>query len=186
MKKTAILILSLFAATSCVTIPKGVPPEVLLLRDKCVANPTEETCQACLAADGNQEECANSMGLAYLAQNNPDKAIEYFQIATIINPKYTEAYVNLGVVYYKQYKLDLAIQTLKTALTLDPTSQMSLVGLTLANFQKATSAKTKAEVITALREADKYAKLLKGLYPAFPGVDNTIATIEKYLKKLEG
>lgn len=62
----------------------------------------------------------NNLGNTYVMQGRVGEAMEEFQIALRLNPKYVEAHNNLGATYAEQGRLNEAIEEFQTALRLNP------------------------------------------------------------------
>jgi tetratricopeptide (TPR) repeat protein len=77
----------------------------------------------------------NGMALAnQAASGDEDKTIEYLKTAISYDPKLTEAYDNLGRIYYGREDMDHAQEYFEKALALDPnlsTAQLSLAWINL-------------------------------------------------------
>ena len=70
--------------------------------------------------DSNFAPVYNHLGLAYQALNKPKTEVAwYFKVATDINPNYTEAYANLGKIYYQMGHYDKAEKYCLKALSID-------------------------------------------------------------------
>ena len=77
----------------------------------------------------------NGMALAIQASSgDEDKTIEYLKMAISYDPKLTQAYVNLGRIYYGRQDFDHAQEYFEKALKLDPnltSAQLSLAWINL-------------------------------------------------------
>jgi len=62
------------------------------------------------------------LGLCYAHQDKMDKAIKLFKEALEINPAFVAAHINIAQAYKETGEVYLAVQHLKTALSLDPTN----------------------------------------------------------------
>jgi len=62
----------------------------------------------------------NNLGDMYYRHQQPEKAIEEFQKAIELNPRYAAAYHNLANVYHSQKKYQLAIENYQKATSINP------------------------------------------------------------------
>jgi tetratricopeptide (TPR) repeat protein len=62
----------------------------------------------------------NHLGMAFMEQENFDRAIVHYNKALEINPGFANVYYNLGYVFFKQGKLEEAIACYKKAIELRP------------------------------------------------------------------
>lgn len=67
----------------------------------------------------------NNVGELYARQDNWEKAIEEFETAIELEPKFAVAYQNLANAYYQLEKYDLAIENYQKALSLNPNLWLS-------------------------------------------------------------
>ena len=83
----------------------------------------------------------NLQGELYLRQGNQAAAINSFKKAEVVKPEYTPSYMNLSKVYENRVDFELAIDQLKTFLTVrdDATSKMRIadMSLQLRKYQQA-------------------------------------------------
>ena len=83
----------------------------------------------------------NLQGELYLRQGNQAAAINSFKKAEVVKPEYTPSYMNLSKVYENRVDFELAIDQLKTKLTVrdDATSKMRIadMSLQLRKYQQA-------------------------------------------------
>ena len=68
--------------------------------------------RALLQADSSYVRAYNNLGYAYLAINQPQRAIETYKKAIAIDPKYAQAYSSLGALYMQQGRIAEAQQQL--------------------------------------------------------------------------
>lgn len=61
-----------------------------------------------------------NLGVISFMEDNPDRAIKYYQSALQIKPDYAEAYFNMGGAYYKQEDLKKAEEAFLKAIELQP------------------------------------------------------------------
>ena len=76
--------------------------------------------QQYLAIVPDNANAHNNLAVAFLAQDNPDRAIYHYQQAIAINPECPEAYYNLGVVWQQQRQFAEAQQQYERAIALKP------------------------------------------------------------------
>ncbi len=106
---------------------------------------------AVIALEGMLKGAPDSSALHYLAgvsfegQNNTEKAIDHLQKVDIGNRFYENAVVRIAAIYQDQQKLDLAIQTLKTAI--DKAPEIPEFRLYLGTFYEEIEAYMDAESI---------------------------------------
>ena len=63
---------------------------------------------------------SNVVGAAYAALGNTDKATQYYRTALSINPKFVDAYCNLGALLDSTGELEQAIRSYRQALLINP------------------------------------------------------------------
>lgn len=68
----------------------------------------------------------NNLGLAYLQQGDINLAVENFQKAIAINPRYAKAYHNLSVIEQRQGQYDMALANIEKALSIGPDNPVFL------------------------------------------------------------
>ena len=95
----------------------------------------------------------NTLGKAYAAFGNLDKAMINFQMAIKLDPKYYEAVKNLGYVYYDEGDFNKAISLFENAIKINPKYDTAYNALgnaydELKNYKKAISYYTKAVSIS--------------------------------------
>jgi tetratricopeptide (TPR) repeat protein len=78
----------------------------------------------------------NEMGVANTQDGQYDRAIQNFDRAIRVNPKYTAAYYNRGAAYMRKGDRDRAIQDFARAITLDPKLDAAFVSRGLVYFIK--------------------------------------------------
>ena len=78
----------------------------------------------------------NNLGIVLANRWNLDAAIQEFQEALRINPKYSEAHYNLGMTFAIKGNVDAAIQELQEALRLNPEHPKAQLNLGVALEQK--------------------------------------------------
>lgn len=77
------------------------------------------------------------------AQNSDEFAVYNFEKALTLNPKYTEAYIQLGGVYYRKENYDKAIEYFQKAIGIEPDNANAWFNLGMS--YKMTGAKTEAK-----------------------------------------
>lgn len=111
--------------------------------------------------DNKDATTYNNLGNTYRDLKNYNKAVEAYNKAIELNPKYTNAYVNLAnVQLYSQKKTDDAIATYKKALKAMPNDNQIelLLGIAYENAGKTTEAKQTYQNILSRSPDDKAAK----------------------------
>lgn len=78
-----------------------------------------------LKKDPNSFEAYNNIGLFYLQSNDTNAAIQSFNKAISLNPKYSKAHFNLALTYSKLNKPDLAIYEYEKFLEFEPDANNS-------------------------------------------------------------
>ena len=77
-----------------------------------------------------------NMGVGNINNEKFDKAVDQFNICTVIDQSRFDAYVNLGLVYVRSEKPDEAIKTYLMALELQPENKEVVKNLIVLYFQK--------------------------------------------------
>jgi tetratricopeptide (TPR) repeat protein len=72
-----------------------------------------------------------SLGVKYTMQSRPDEAMALFESALGKNPKYSEAWVNLGVIQATRGHVVEAERSLRNAVALDPENALALTNLAI-------------------------------------------------------
>ncbi len=85
------------------------------------------------------------LGIAYLAGGFLDRAVELFETATKLAPRFADAWVNLGVAHYRNGNIDAARQAMRAALHFDPDNQAASTNL--ATFLRLTGGVAAGEAI---------------------------------------
>ena len=65
----------------------------------------------------------NNLGTCYAKLQDYDKAIDYYQRALVIAPRFEKAIINLGAVYFQMGKYKLARETLLRGIKNNPQSK---------------------------------------------------------------
>jgi protein O-mannosyl-transferase len=73
-----------------------------------------------------------NLGLALMAEERGDEALDHFQEAIRLQPGYADAHLNIGVVQARQGRLDDAAARFRRVLELDPGHREALLNLSLA------------------------------------------------------
>ena len=79
-----------------------------------------ETLKCGLLEDEERPDLHNTLGVCYFKKQDYETAINHFKRAVDLNPASGIDYANLGVNYHKIHKIELAVEFLTLALTLDP------------------------------------------------------------------
>jgi tetratricopeptide (TPR) repeat protein len=107
----------------------------------------------------------NNLGSLYVGENRTSEAIEHFQQAMRLNPKYPDVYSNLGVVFIQMNRPLEAIKNCEQALRLKPAypeAQYNL-GLALAHTGR-------------LQEAIEHYQQALALTPYYPDAENDLGS----------
>lgn len=111
-------------------------------RDTAEFNRAEDACQRALTLDRRAPSVYVALGQLYLASGQVEQAINEFDTAIALKPKFAEAYLGLGDAYLEQGKLALAEETYRKAL--NSQSDNWLVQTKLGNFYFLTGQPKKA------------------------------------------
>lgn len=135
-------------------------------------------------------KCAISIktdGDIALAQNLLDEAIKNYKKAIFVEPKFAEAWVNLGNAYGMKSEYNNAISAFDKAIAIDPIYGKALYGkaVTLRNLGNLEEAMEIANTILHVYDADEVRAFKKGLIDA--GVEDTqyIIENEEYIQELD-
>ncbi len=74
--------------------------------------------QEAVAFDGNVAVYRDLLGLIYLQLQRPDQAVEHFQRAVQIDPKFADAHFHLGTALAESRRWEEAVATYRTAIAL--------------------------------------------------------------------
>ena len=85
--------------------------------------------QDCARKTPRQARPANGVGLAYQAQNQPEKALAWFQKAVDLDPDYDEAYSNVGGILVNLGRVADAVPYLERAIAINPESHVAFSNL---------------------------------------------------------
>ena len=80
----------------------------------------------------------NMLGLVYAQSNEINKAIQNYEEAVRINPKYIDAYNNLALAYYNLGEVDNAIENLQEAIKINENFYIAHNNLAKIYFKKKT------------------------------------------------
>lgn len=147
--------------------------------------------------EDNEDDCPNECskcaisiktdGDIALAQNSLDEAIKNYKKAVFVEPKFAEAWVNLGNAYGLKSEYNNAISAFDKAIAIDPIYGKALYGkaITLRNLGNLEEAMEIANTILRLYDADEVRAFKKGLIDA--GVEDTqyILENEEYIQELD-
>lgn len=81
------------------------------------APPAPETLKLALPDDRDR---LNDLGIAYLLQGDPDRALEVFETVTRVDPKYADGFVNVARALVERLRFDDALVPIGKALALKP------------------------------------------------------------------
>lgn len=112
---------------------------------------------------GTETDVHFQKGVGYINEGDYQKAIEEFNWALSIDPKYVNAYCGIGIAYLNQKKYKEAIEALEKAITLDPQKAIAyyLLGMAyeeIMNYERAISAWNK---FLALNPEGKHAERVR-------------------------
>lgn len=135
-------------------------------------------------------KCAISIktdGDIALAQNLLDEAIKNYKKAVFVEPKFAEAWVNLGNAYGLKSEYNNALSAFDKAIAIDPVYGKALYGkaISLRNLGNLEEAMEIANTILRLYDADEVRALKKGLIDA--GVEDTkyVLENEEFIQELD-
>ena len=147
--------------------------------------------------EGNEDDCPKECskcaisiktdGDIALAQNSLDEAIKNYKKAVFVEPKFAEAWVNLGNAYGMKSEYNNALSAFDKAIAIDPIYGKALYGkaITLRNLGNLEEAMEIANTILHLYDADEVRAFKKGLIDA--GVEDSQYIIEnnEYIRELD-
>ena len=124
-------------------------------------------------------------GYAALRRGDPEVALSYFQCAIDQNPDQPQTYFAAAMAYLEQEKTEVAMQSLRDALNVDPTytSARAYIGILLLQLHDADGAQRELEqalhdsptsLLVHIKYAEYYYRL--GFYP------QAVALLERGLK----
>jgi len=127
----------------------------------------------------------NNLGITLANQNKLDQAIDSFQQAIKLKPKYAEAHYNLGLVLEKKGKLNKAIVNYKQALVFKPkyAEAHNNLGAVLANLGKLDQAIKSFQ--QAIKLKPKYAEAHYNLGLALKNQGHLNAAIASFKRSLK-
>jgi tetratricopeptide (TPR) repeat protein len=113
------------------------------------------------------------MGLLEVRAGQPDSALPYFKMATILLPRYAEAWINLALAYDHKQLYKEALLAFKTASELDPNNALIYydAGLTLGKIGK-------------MQEAAQFFQQALDLKPDFPEAQDKLKLTQSILNSL--
>jgi len=130
--------------------------------------------EAGLKRDSNDIFLLNNLGLTYYKLGNDDQAVENFNKALQINPRFLDAYINLAEVKKNQSKNDEAIEILKKCLNSNPNN--FVLNFALANNYQS---------IGNFNEAKRFYEECLKIEPQNSMVDKSLSMIIDYSKEGE-
>lgn len=148
----------------------------------------DETKHPSCQYEGNEDACSKSCdkcsiaiktdGDAALLEENFNQAIKFYKKALFIDPKFAEAWNNLGNAYGMKSEYHNALRAFEKAIAVDPTYGKALYGkaITLRNLGKLGEAMTLANIILEMYDAMEIRHFKKELVAA--GVVDTQYLIE--------
>ena len=138
--------------------------------------------------EGNEDACSKSCdkcaiaiktdGDAALLEENFNQAIKFYKKALFIDPKFAEAWNNLGNAYGMKSEYHNALRAFEKAIAIDPTYGKALYGkaITLRNLGKLGEAMALANIILEMYDAMEVRHFKKELVAV--GVEDTQYLIE--------
>lgn len=131
-------------------------------------------------------KCAISIktdGDIALAQNDLELAIKQYRKAVFVEPKFAEAWVNMGNAYGMRSEYNNAISAFNKAIAIDPTYGKALFGkaITLRNQGSLDEAMALANEILELYDDDSVEEFKKGLVKAGVKDKSTVYSLEKVI-----
>src|SRR5437899_5470453 len=131
-------------AVTTMTLPATVAAQQSDERRRCFASegvtPEQklESCSAVIKSGGQGLVAAfNNRGNAHLSNRNYDRAIDDYNEAIRLDPKYAMGFTNRGLAYLRKGRIDRAIEDLDQALRLNPKYALAFVNRALAYQEKA-------------------------------------------------
>ena len=131
------------------------------LIDWCDANDNatpEQSISGCTALIQSEEYAGDDLaivfsnrGVAYFRNGQPEKAIQDYDRAILLNPDFFDAMISRGFAYLKVKHYDAAIADFDTTLKVHPENAPSLYGRGLANLAKGDAVGGSADMTTARR-----------------------------------
>jgi predicted Zn-dependent protease len=110
----------------------------------------------------------NGMALANeAASGDEDKTIEYLKTAISYDPKMTQAYDNLGRIYYGRQDVDHAEEYFQKALKLDPTLSSAQLSLAWINLLVRSKPMTAIKYFKMVLAVDQDPKIYYGMGSAY-------------------
>ena len=153
MAVSAALLLALASPASA-----QIDPQLI---DWCDANDNatpEQSISGCTALIQSEEYAGDDLaivfsnrGVAYFRNGQPEKAIQDYDRAILLNPDFFDAMISRGFAYLKTNSYDAAIADFDTTLKAHPENAPSLYGRGLANLAKGDAAGASADMTTARR-----------------------------------
>ncbi|MHB8773383.1 MAG: tetratricopeptide repeat protein [Syntrophales bacterium] len=106
-----------------------------------------------------------NLGRSLMASGRDDEALVRFQEAARLQPRYADAFLNIGVIRARQDRLDEAAANFGRALALEPANREALLNLSLALTRqgKITAAAARLERLRGLNPGDPEAWFLTGV-----------------------
>lgn len=144
-----------------------------------------DLCQAALAANPDNANAHNGLGIAYFNTEQLDLAAEQFMTAIALAPDEPDPQNNLGLVYANQGQADLAIEQYQKAIAADPTytiayGNLGLLYQNLEEYELAVESYT-----TALELNPEDAEYYRGRALAYVNLGDLPLAIEDYETSLE-
>ena len=147
---------------------------------------SEETLWAdALAKNSDCWMCCNNLGKALLQKGRVDEAIEQFQKAVRINPRYAEARSNFGAALFQKGQVEDAILQYTRALQINPNYAQAIYNLGLALFQKGQVDDAISQYTRAVRINPYYPETYNLLGNAFLQKGQLDEALEQFQKALE-
>jgi arylsulfatase A-like enzyme/tetratricopeptide (TPR) repeat protein len=109
----------------------------------------------------------NLLGLAYLEQGMPERAIEEIRLALQIRPNIPDAHYNLGTIYEHKGETDNAIQEYKKEIEIHPDAYPAHYNLALIYGQRGLVREQVSELQETIKANDKFARAYLFLAKAY-------------------
>jgi len=95
----------------------------------------------------------SNLGIAFLYQNNLERAESAFTLETAINPEHREAHLNLGNIYAIQGRPEEAIREYQRVLSLDPRNRQARINLAIVYLSQQKPAAAQPLLLELLQDS---------------------------------
>ncbi|MEM3654339.1 MAG: tetratricopeptide repeat protein [Candidatus Micrarchaeia archaeon] len=140
----------------------------------------EDTKKEVLDADAYYEK-----GNYYYEQGDYDRAIENYNMAIILNPRFLECYFNRALCYYNKKNYDKAIEDYTKAIEIDPDNPMIYNNRGDAYYRKQDFEKAIADYNKAISLNPEYLKAYYNRGLAYASMQDYESGVENFTKVIE-